>query len=142
MTKLWPAQTVSVFGSQVTTVALALTAVLTLHATALQMGLLRAAGAVPALLIGLFAGVWVDCLPRRPLLVWADLGRAALLGSIPCAALLGALLGGALGQVVGPRLALLALGVGLLCAPLWLILSPIPSLREPPAPVDEPAGIV
>jgi len=49
---------------------------------------------------------------------------------------LGALLGGALGQVVGLRLTLLVLGVGLLCAPLWLIFSPIPSLREPPAPVD------
>lgn len=89
--KLWSAQTVSVFGSQVTTVALALTAVLTLHATPLQMGLLRAVGATPALVIGLLAGVWVDRLPRRPLLVWADLGRAVLLGSIPCAALLGAL---------------------------------------------------
>lgn len=89
--KLWSAQTVSVFGSQVTAVALALTAVLTLHATPLQMGLLRAAGAAPALLMGLFAGVWVDRLPRRPLLVGADLGRAALLGSIPCAALLGVL---------------------------------------------------
>jgi len=50
--------------------------------------------------------------------------------------LFGALLGGALGQVVGLRLTLLVMGVGLLCAPLWLILSPIPSLREPPAPVD------
>lgn len=89
--KLWSAQTVSVFGSQVTTVALALTAVLTLHATPLQLGLLRAVGSAPPLVIALFAGVWVDRLPRRPLLVWADLGRAALLGSIPCAALLGML---------------------------------------------------
>jgi len=89
--KLWSAQTVSVFGSQVTTVALALTAVLTLHANPLQVGLLRAVGAAPPLLIALFAGVWVDRLPRRPVLVWADLGRAALLGSIPCAALLGVL---------------------------------------------------
>ncbi len=89
--KLWSAQTVSVFGSQVTTVALALTAVLTLHATPLQVGLLRAVGAAPALIIGLFAGVLVDRLPRRSLLVGADLGRAVLLGSIPCAALLGTL---------------------------------------------------
>ncbi len=89
--KLWSAQTVSVFGSQVTMVALALTAVLTLHAAPLQMGLLRALGAAPALMIALFAGVLVDRLPRRPLLVGADLGRAVLLGSIPCAALLGVL---------------------------------------------------
>jgi MFS family permease len=49
--------------------------------------------------------------------------------------LVGALLGGVLGQAIGPRLTLLAMGLGLLCAPLWLILSPIPSLREPPTPI-------
>ncbi|MCL5676462.1 MAG: MFS transporter [Firmicutes bacterium] len=43
----------------------------------------------PGLLIGLFAGVWVDRLRRRPLMIWADLGRALLLGSIPLAYVLG-----------------------------------------------------
>lgn len=89
--KLWVGQTVSLIGSEVTLLALPLTAVLTLRASALQMGLLRAAGYLPALLVGLFAGVWVDRLRRRPILIAADLGRAALLGSIPAVALLGGL---------------------------------------------------
>jgi MFS family permease len=49
------------------------------------------AGSLPNLLFGLFAGVWVDRTRRRPLLIWADLGRAVLLGSIPLAALLSSL---------------------------------------------------
>lgn len=89
--KLWAGQTVSLIGSAVTLLALPLTAVLTLRASALQMGLLRAASYLPALLVGLFAGVWVDRLRRRPILIAADLGRAALLGSIPLVALLGLL---------------------------------------------------
>jgi hypothetical protein len=55
------------------------------------MGLLGAAGAAPALLLGLFAGVWVDRRRRRPIMIAADLGRAVLLLLIPIAALLGAL---------------------------------------------------
>src|SRR5262249_58422417 len=47
------------------------------------MGLLTALGAAPVLLIGLVAGVWVDRLPRRPILIAADLGRGALLLSLP-----------------------------------------------------------
>ena len=43
---------------------------------------------LPFLLVGLVAGVWVDRLPRRPILVAADLGRAALLATIPLAYLL------------------------------------------------------
>lgn len=89
--KLWAGQTISLCGSQITLVALPLVAVLTLHASPAQMGLLRAFQTAPALLIGLFAGAWVDRVRRRPLLVGADLGRAALLGLIPLAAALGAL---------------------------------------------------
>jgi len=59
-----------------------------LDATALQMGLLTAAGTAPGLLGGLVAGVWVDRLRRRPVLIGADLGRALLLGTIPLAAAL------------------------------------------------------
>lgn len=88
---LWIAQTVSALGSSVTTVALPLTAVLILYASPSQMGLLGAAAGLPALLFGLFAGVWVDRLRRRPILVAADLGRAVLLGSIPVVYLLGVL---------------------------------------------------
>jgi MFS family permease len=89
--KLWTGQTISVFGSGITGNALPLAALLTLGASSLQMGLLSAAGSAPVLLVGLVAGVWVDRLRRRPLLIAADLGRALLLGSIPVAALLGQL---------------------------------------------------
>ncbi len=88
---LWAAHTVSAFGSAVTGVALPLTAVLALGASPAQMCLLRVAGGVPALLFSLFAGVWVDRLRRRPVLIGADLGRALLLRSVPVAALLGLL---------------------------------------------------
>ena len=78
-------------GTAVTGVALRLTAVLLLNATPSQMGLLTAAGALPNLLFGLVAGVWVDRVRRRPILVWADIGRALLLVSIPLTAWLGQL---------------------------------------------------
>ncbi len=88
--KLWAGDTISLFGLHATVLALPLTAV-ALGATAFQMGLLAAAQTAPALLLGLFAGVWVDRLRRRPILIAANLARAALLGSIPLAALLGVL---------------------------------------------------
>jgi MFS family permease len=88
---LWMGQTISHFGSWITSNGLALTAVLALHATTFQMGLLAALGSVPAILFGLLAGVWIDRLPRKRLLILADLGRALLLLSIPLAALFGIL---------------------------------------------------
>lgn len=88
---LWIGQTVSLFGSAVTTLALPLTAVTFLHATPGQMGLLSAIGQLPILLFGLPAGAWVDRVRRRPLLIAANLGRALLLGLIPLAASLHAL---------------------------------------------------
>lgn len=81
----------SLVGSGVALLALPLTAVLTLRATAFQMGVLRAMQYAPALVFGLFACVYIDRVRRRPVLIAADLGRAALLGSIPLAAALGAL---------------------------------------------------
>ena len=89
--KLWAGQTISLVGSQVTLLALPLTAVLVLHASASQLGLLYAAQTAPFLVLGLAAGVWVDRLRRQPILIAADLARAALLGSIPIAAVLGVL---------------------------------------------------
>jgi MFS family permease len=89
--KLWAGQTVSVFGSLISTFALPVTAILLLQATPLQITLLSAAEYAPGLLVSFFAGAWVDRLRRRPILIAADLGRAVLLGSIPVAALLGAL---------------------------------------------------
>lgn len=89
--KLWTGQTISLVGSQVTMLALPLTAVLALHASAFQMGLLRAAQYAPALLIGLLAGAFIDRMRRRPIMMAADLGRALLLGSVPLVAVIGAL---------------------------------------------------
>ena len=89
--KLWAGQTISMFGSQITMIALPLMAAVTVRATPAQMAFLHALQYVPAILVGLFAGVWVDRLRRRPLLIGADVGRAALLLPIPVAAALGRL---------------------------------------------------
>ena len=89
--KLWSAHTISRFGSEVSQLAIPLTAALVLHASALQMGLLGTFEFAPFLLLSLLAGVWIDRLPRRPILILGDLGRALLLGSIPLAAVLGVL---------------------------------------------------
>ena len=89
--RLWVAHVTSGAGTAITAVALPLIAVLMLDATPSQMGLLAAASSLPNLLFGFVAGVWVDRVRRRPLLVWADIGRALLLGSIPAAAWLGEL---------------------------------------------------
>lgn len=83
--KLWAAETVTQMGSHVTLVALPLTAALVLSASAVQMGILTAAGTVPFLLFGLFAGVWVDRLRRRPIMIVTDIGRSLVLLTIPLA---------------------------------------------------------
>lgn len=89
--KLWAGETVSTFGDQITLLALPLTAILTLHAGAAEMGLLAAVGAAPIALFSLFAGVWVDRVRRRPILVAADVGRALALATVPAAFVLGVL---------------------------------------------------
>lgn len=89
--KLWVGQAISAVGSNVTQLALPLTAALTLQASAQQMGVLVAAGWLPYLLFALFAGAWADRLPRKPILIVADLARAAVLATIPAAAFVGAL---------------------------------------------------
>jgi predicted MFS family arabinose efflux permease len=78
-------------GSRVTRDGLPLLAVINLGANSFQMGLLNMVGSLPILLSSLFAGVWVDRLRRRPLLIAADLSRALLLATIPLAALAGQL---------------------------------------------------
>jgi MFS family permease len=83
--RLWGAQTISLVGSQVTLLALPLTAVILLHASAFQIGLLTAVQYLPFLLVGLPAGVWVDRMRRRPILIAADVARAVILLSIPIA---------------------------------------------------------
>ncbi len=89
--KLWSAQAISELGSRITREGIPLTALLVLHAGAVRMGLLNALGGIAVLVFGLAAGVWIDRLRRRPVLIAADLGRAALLASIPAAALAGRL---------------------------------------------------
>ncbi|HEV2005326.1 MAG TPA: MFS transporter [Candidatus Limnocylindrales bacterium] len=83
--KLWTGQTISVLGTQVTLLAVPILAAVTLHVSPFEFGLLTTIEFVPFLLLSLPAGVWVDRLRRRPILISADLGRAISLLSIPVA---------------------------------------------------------
>lgn len=87
--KLWVGETVSQFGSQITILAFPLTAAVVLEATPAEMGLLAAIEMLPFLLISLPAGVWVDRLRRRPILIAGDLVRGVALLSIPLAGIAG-----------------------------------------------------
>jgi MFS family permease len=79
-------QACSLVGDQISLIALPLVAVLALHATPAQMGYLVTAALLPNLLFSLHAGAWVDRRGRRrQTMIAADLGRAALLSSIPVA---------------------------------------------------------
>ncbi len=87
----WAGESISGFGSAITTVALPLVAVSTLHASTGLVALLTAANWLPWLLIGLPAGTWVDRWPRRRTLLAADLVSAAVLAAVPIAAWTGVL---------------------------------------------------
>ncbi|OLD97953.1 MAG: hypothetical protein AUG91_10275 [Actinobacteria bacterium 13_1_20CM_4_69_9] len=89
--KLWSAETVSQFGTQFTQLALPLVAIDVLHVSAFDVAALTTVEFLPFLLVSLPAGVWVDRLRRRPILVVGDVSRALLLGSVPVAYWLGAL---------------------------------------------------
>ncbi len=89
--RVWAAASISIFGSLITRIALPLVAILVLGSGAIEVAALRGLDLGATLLFGLVAGAWVDRLRRRPVLIWADLGRAALLGSIPIAFALGVL---------------------------------------------------
>lgn len=82
---LWAGQTISEFGSAITTLALPLIAVVTLGATAFEASLVAAATTVAWLVVGLPAGAWVDRVRRRPVLIAADIGRALALATVPAA---------------------------------------------------------
>ncbi|NUT93040.1 MAG: MFS transporter [Saccharothrix sp.] len=88
---LWAGDTISYFGASVGRVVLPLLAAGTLAATPFQMGLLTAANTAAFLLIGLPAGVWVDRMRRRPIMLTADFVRFGLLLSVPVAWWLGTL---------------------------------------------------
>ncbi len=88
---VWSASTISLFGSLITRTALPFAAILVLDAGPLEISAIRSAELIAGLIVGLVAGAWVDRLLRRPIMIWADLGRAVLLGSIPVAFVLGLL---------------------------------------------------
>src|SRR5688572_23749964 len=83
--KLWTAQTVSQFGTQISFLAIPLVAISFLNASPFEVGLLGTAEFLPFILFSLPAGAWVDRLRRRPILIGADVGRAVSLLSIPLA---------------------------------------------------------
>ncbi|MFJ7199845.1 MULTISPECIES: MFS transporter [unclassified Streptomyces] len=89
--RLWAGQTASQLGEHASLMVLALIAVLTLDADAGRLGLLRAVGQAPALLLSLLVGTWVDRWHTRTVMVLADFGRALVLGAVAAAGLAGVL---------------------------------------------------
>ncbi|HET6315077.1 MAG TPA: MFS transporter [Chloroflexota bacterium] len=89
--KMWLGGSVSAIGSQVTTLALPLVAVLLLNAGPAETGLLTAASLAPNLLLGLFAGVWVDRLPPRMIRITANALNAVVIAFVPLAGFIGLL---------------------------------------------------
>ena len=83
--RVWAAASISIFGSLVTRVALPFVAIVNLNADSVGVALVRSMELVAGIGVGLAAGAWVDRLRRRPVMIWADLGRAGLLGLIPLA---------------------------------------------------------
>jgi MFS family permease len=81
-------QTISSVGTQITALALSLTALVLLDATAGEMGLIGSLNVLPFVMFGLPAGLWVDRVRRRPALIAADVARALLLASVPVVALM------------------------------------------------------
>lgn len=82
--RVWAAAGISAVGSQVTLLALPLTAILVLHASAFEVAAISTAVTLPNLL-GIAAGVWLDRVRRRRVMIAADFGRAALLAAVPVA---------------------------------------------------------
>jgi MFS family permease len=80
--KLWGGQSASLIGAEVTVVAIPFIAIELLDATAGQIGIMVALARLPSVLY-LFAGAWTDRTRRKPILVWTDFGRAAMLLTIP-----------------------------------------------------------
>jgi len=89
--KLWAGQGISELGSQVSLLALPTVAILVLGATPFQVGLLAACETLAFPVLGLVAGVYVDRLPRRPIMIACDVGRLLALASVPVAFALGVL---------------------------------------------------
>jgi Na+/melibiose symporter-like transporter len=80
------AQSASTFGSFITRAALPLLAIIGLGISAEEAAIIAGVDLIAATLASQIAGVWIDRLPRRPVMIAADLLRALLLASIPLAA--------------------------------------------------------
>jgi MFS family permease len=89
--KLWSGQSISEFGSQVSGLAIPWLAAVGLHASPIEFSVLGMLGFLPFILFALPAGVWVDRLRRRPILIAGDAARAVLLAYVPVAWALGIL---------------------------------------------------
>src|SRR3954467_5353380 len=83
--RLWIGETVSQFGTMVSQLALPLVAILVVHASTFEVGLLTALETAAFLVVGLPAGAWVDRMRFRTVLIVNDIFRAVALGSIPLA---------------------------------------------------------
>lgn len=89
--RFWAAATISSVGTAITAVAIPVLTIQVLTATPFQVGVVNAAQFLPYALFGLIAGVYTDRWPRKPVLVWASIGRALALGAIPVLWLAGVL---------------------------------------------------
>ncbi|MBD5785209.1 MFS transporter [Cellulosimicrobium terreum] len=81
--RYWAAAAISSFGTAVTAVAMPVLVVQSLGATPFEVGVVNAAQFLPYALLGLVAGAYTDRWRRKPVLVWASVGRALSLGTIP-----------------------------------------------------------
>ncbi|MCW2656264.1 MAG: Major facilitator superfamily permease, partial [Jatrophihabitans sp.] len=89
--RLWIGETVSQFGTMISQLALPLVAILVVHASTFEVGLLTAFETAAFLIVGLPAGAWVDRMRFRAVLIVNDVIRAAALGSVPLAQMMGVL---------------------------------------------------
>jgi hypothetical protein len=97
----WIGETVNQLGSAMALIGVPLLAVLSLHATTFEVGVLAAAAYLPWLVIGLPTGAWVDRLPPRPVMISCDVASAILYGSVPVAYAIGVL---TIGQLLAVQL--------------------------------------
>ncbi|WP_371873858.1 MFS transporter [Williamsia phyllosphaerae] len=89
--RFWAAAAISAIGSAVTAVAMPILVVRQLDASPFEVGIVNAAQFAPYAVLGLIAGAYVDRWRRKPVLVWAGVGRAISLGVVPVLWFLGAL---------------------------------------------------
>jgi len=87
----WGGETVSLIGTQVTTLALPLAAILALNADSRQLGFLRTAEFLPFIFLTLLVGPWVDSHRRLPIMVLANVARGTLIALVPLLYALGVL---------------------------------------------------